>query len=193
MSTIANTLRTWGSYRVVADRRGSLALWLAAFVLAMAFSAQVAIPVPLSSVPMTLQVLFVILAGAVLGPWLGATAMAAYLAIGAAGAPVFAGGGAGLPWLLGPTGGYLIAMPAAAFLTGWIAGRSGSRPRLLAGLVAGVLAIYAGGVSQLFVLTRQDPGVLLGVGVVPFLGVDATKVLVAFVLARAMRTTSLGR
>lgn len=191
MSTIASTLKTWAKVRVVDDRRATLALWLVAFVLATAFGAQVAVPI--TKVPMTLQVLFVILAGAVLGPWLGAAAMAAYLAIGAAGAPVFSAGGAGLPWLLGPTGGYLIAMPAAAFLTGWIAGRNGSRVRLAAGLVVGVLAIYAGGLSQLFILTRQSPGALLAVGVIPFLGVDATKVVVAFVLARMMRTTSLGR
>jgi biotin transport system substrate-specific component len=193
MSTIASTLRTWAKVQVVADRRATLALWVAAFVLATAFGAQVAVPVPLTSVPMTLQVLFVILAGAVLGPWLGAAAMATYLTIGVAGAPVFSGGGAGLPWLLGPTGGYLVAMPAAAFLTGWVAGRNGSRVRLLAGLAVGVLTIYAGGVSQLYLLTRQAPGALLAVGVVPFLGVDATKIVVAFVLARTMRTTSLGR
>lgn len=192
MSTITSTLRTWARYEVVADRRASLALWVVAFVLATALGAQVAVPVPLTAVPMTLQVLFVILAGALLGPWLGASAMAAYVAIGAVGAPVFSGGGAGLLWLLGPTGGYLIAMPAAAFLTGWIAGRSGSRGRLLAGLVAGVLVIYAGGVSQLAVLTRQSPGALLEAGVLPFLGVDATKVLVAFVLARTIKTRTMG-
>jgi len=192
MSTIASALRTWATQEVVRDRRARSALWIAAFVLAMAFGAQVAVPVPLTHVPMTLEVLFVILAGAVLGPWLGASAMAAYLAIGAAGAPIFAGGGAGLPWLMGPTGGYLVAMPAAAFLTGWIAGRNSGSWRLLAGLVVGVLTIYAGGVSQLFILTRQEPATLLSVGVLPFLVADATKVLVALLLARMIRTKSLG-
>ncbi len=193
MSTIANTLRTWATHEVVTDRRARSALWLAAFVLAMAFGAQVAVPVPWTHVPMTLQVLFVILAGAVLGPWLGAAAMAAYLAIGAAGAPVFSAGGAGLPWLMGPTGGYLVAMPAAAFLTGWIAGRNGTTWRLLLGLTVGVLTIYAGGVSQLFILTKQEPAILLSVGVFPFLAADATKILVALLLARMIRTKSLGR
>lgn len=191
MSTVANTLKTWSSYEVVEGRRATSAIWLVAFVLAMVFGAQVAVPVPLTSVPMTLQVLFVILAGAVLGPWLGAAAMATYLAVGAAGMPVFSAGGAGLPWLLGPTGGYLVAMPAAAFLTGWVVGRGGSRVRLLAGLVVGVLVIYAGGISQLFILTRQGPAELLAMGVVPFLGVDATKVVVAFGLARVMRTRAM--
>jgi len=193
MSTIASTVRTWATQEVVADRRARSAIWLAAFVLAMVFGAQVAVPVPFTSVPMTLQVLFVILAGAVLGPWLGASAMAIYLAIGTAGAPVFSGGGAGLPWLVGPTGGYLVAMPAAAFVTGWIAGREGGSWRLLAGLLVGVVTIYAGGVSQLFILTRQEPATLLELGVLPFLAGDATKVLVALLLARMIRTKSLGR
>ena len=61
---------------------------------------------------MTLQPMVVLLAGALLGPLAGAAAMASYLAIGALGAPVFAGGHAGLPWLVGPTGGYLISTTA---------------------------------------------------------------------------------
>ncbi len=47
-----------------------------------------------------------------LGPRLGALAMAAYVSVGALGAPVFSNGGAGIPWLMGPTGGYLLAAPA---------------------------------------------------------------------------------
>ena len=88
-------------------RRGLVAMGVVAFALAPAAGAYIAIPLPFTPVPITLQPLFVILAGALLGPWAGATSMAMYLTLGAIGAPVFSGGHAGLPWLMGPTGGYL--------------------------------------------------------------------------------------
>ncbi|MFN2327253.1 MAG: biotin transporter BioY, partial [Gemmatimonadales bacterium] len=79
---------------------------VAAFALATAFGAHVA--VPLTPVPVTLQTLFVVLAGAMLGPRLGAASQIAYLGMGIAGLPVFVGG-FGLAYLAGPTGGYLLA------------------------------------------------------------------------------------
>jgi biotin transport system substrate-specific component len=192
MSTVTETMRSWVTRPVVEDRRGRAAIGLAAFVLATSFGAHVAVPLPWTPVPMTLQPLFVILAGAVLGPWLGAGAMATYLAVGAAGAPVFSFGGAGLPWLLGPTGGYLLASPAAAFVVGWIAGRQGGTLRLTAALAAGIATLYVGGISQLFLLTGESLGALLAVGAAPFLLGDLTKIAMALVLARLLRPTSPG-
>ncbi len=72
-------------------------------------------------VPITLQTFAVILAGAVLGPWRGASAVLLYLAAGTAGAPIFAGHVGGLSAWAGPTGGFLAAFIPAAFVTGWIA------------------------------------------------------------------------
>ena len=187
MSTVTETMRSWVTRPVVEDRRGR-----AAIVLATSFGAHVAVPLPWTPVPMTLQPLFVILAGAVLGPWLGAGAMATYLAVGAAGAPVFSFGGAGLPWLLGPTGGYLLASPAAAFVVGWIAGRQGGTLRLTAALAAGIATLYVGGISQLFLLTGESLGALLAVGAAPFLLGDLTKIAMALVLARLLRSTGSG-
>jgi biotin transport system substrate-specific component len=193
MSQVAVTLRSWAAREVVTDRRARLGLGVLAFVLAMAFGAYVAIPVPGSQVPVTLQALFVILAGVLLGPLPGAAAMASYVALGAAGAPVFSMGGAGLPWLIGPTGGYLLAMPAAAFAAGYVAGGDRRGLRLLAGLTVGMAVIYVGGVSQLWLLTRQSLGTLIGLGVLPFLFGDVMKTLVAFVLVRSVRMKSPGR
>lgn len=193
MSTVANTLKTWAHHEVVADRRARTALGMLAFVLATSFGAYVAVPLPWTPVPVTLQTLFVLLAGAVLGARAGAGAMAIYLALGASGAPVFSFGGAGLPWLLGPTGGYLIAMPAAAYLVGAAVGRDAGWLRLTGGLALGTVVLYLGGVAQLFLLTGQEPGALLAVGVLPFLAGDVTKILVAALLARSVRSTSLGR
>src|SRR2546429_9129028 len=86
------------------------------FSLLTAVSAQVVIPI--GPVPITGQTFAVLLTGALLGSRLGAAAVIAYLIEGAVGLPFFAGGGAGLIRFLGPTGGYLVAFPAAAFVTG---------------------------------------------------------------------------
>lgn len=179
-ATRASALR-----QAVESRPIGVGLGIVAFVIATAIAARLAVPLPVGPVPMTLQPLFVILAGAVLGPWTGAAAMTAYVAVGAAGAPVFSGGGAGVAWLMGPTGGYLLAYPAAAFAVGLVAGTRPGRPyavRLLAGLSLGVAVMYVGGLSQLWILTRQEPAVLLAQGVLPFLVGDILKVLIAAVL-----------
>jgi biotin transport system substrate-specific component len=193
MSTLAANVRTWVVRDVVIDPRARATVGVVAFALATAFGAQVAIPLPGTPVPITLQTLFVVLAGVVLGPRLGALAVAGYVLLGAAGAPVFAGGGAGLPWLLGPTGGYLLAAPAAAFIAGWVAGPGRSAPRTLTGLACGVLTMYAGGVSWLYLLTGESLTGLLALGVFPFVAGDAVKVLAAFWIARGARRTSFAR
>lgn len=192
MSTFTETMRTLAVQEVVEDRRARSAIGVAAFAVATALSAQVAIWLPWTAVPMTLQPLFVILAGAMLGPRLGALSMGAYVVAGAMGAPVFAGGGAGLPWLLGPTGGYLLAAPAAALVAGAVAGRSaapGARGalRLLAGLTLGVATMYLGGVAQLMGVTSQGLGAAFAAGVVPFLVGDVTKIGLAFFVVRSAR------
>src|SRR5215813_8988116 len=87
-----------------------------AFSLLTALAAQVSIP--LLPVPITGQTFAVLLTGALLGSRLGATALILYLVEGACGLPFFSGGTGGLQMLLGPTGGYLVAFPAAAFITG---------------------------------------------------------------------------
>lgn len=182
---------------VAADGRARTFLGIVGFVLATTAGAYMAVPLPWTPVPMTLQPLFVILAGVLLGPWAGASAMAAYLALGAAGAPVFSNGHAGIPWLMGATGGYLIAYPAAAFVAGLLAGDTAGKLRTLGGLVAGVGVIYLGGVAQLSILTGQGPLEVLGLAVIPFLGGDAVKVLIAFVVVGLVRSAgddrSLGR
>jgi biotin transport system substrate-specific component len=192
MSTLAQSLRSRALQDVVVDRRARLAVGVAAFAVASAFGAQIAVPVPLSPVPITLQTLFVILAGVVLGPRAGAASMALYVGAGAMGAPVFSNGGAGLAWLLGPTGGYLLTYPASAFVAGWIAGRRGSMLRIGLGLTVGVLIQYAGGLTQLWALTGQPIGAVLGMGALPFLFGDVVKIATAAWIARGMRATSFG-
>lgn len=187
MSTFSDTMRTLAVQEVVEDRRARAAMGVAAFVVATALSAQVAVRLPWTPVPVTLQPLFVILAGAMLGPRLGALAMAAYVTVGAMGAPIFSNGGAGLPWLLGATGGYLLAAPAAAWVAGAVAGREDGGLRLLAGLTLGVATMYVGGVAQLMALSGQGLAATVALGVTPFLVGDATKVALGFFVVRSRR------
>jgi biotin transport system substrate-specific component len=170
-------------------------------VLFVAAAAQLAVPIPVTPVPVSLQDLAVLLVGVVLGPAAGASALVAYVFVGALGAPVFSNGHAGLPWLLGPTGGYLLAYPAAAWVMGMTERMSrvatapgdGVTPRpswalRLAGILVGALGaqlvVYAGGVGQLTLLTGQDVGMAVTLGVVPFLPGVAVKMgmLAAFVV-----------
>jgi biotin transport system substrate-specific component len=155
-----------------AGRRG-LAIGLGALLVAA--SAQMVVPLPLSPVPMTLQPLAVLVVGGLLGAAQGTAALVLYLALGVLGLPVFAAGGSGIARLLGPTGGYLLAFPVAAALTGALAGRGGSVLRALLACALGMVVIHIGGVAQLALL-GGDPGVALRVGFVPFLTGDLLKV-----------------
>lgn len=164
---------------------------VATFAVATAVGAKVAIPLPGTPVPFTFQVVFVILAGALLGPRLGATSQIAYVALGVTGAPVFAAGG-GLAYLLGPTGGYLLAFPLAAFTVGLISGKATGIARLTLALVAGVAVIHAGGASWLAVTTGNlEQALRFGVG--PFLAYDVVKIGLALAVSLKLRPRALDR
>lgn len=161
-------------------------LRVAAVALAVALtatSAQFTVVLPFTQVPFTLTPLVVVLAGAVLGSRLGALSQAAYLAAGIAGVQVFAPSvilPPGAARLLGPTGGYLLAYPMAAFAAGWLAERGWDRTtlRAIVALSVGVLVIYLGGFSWLLQFT-PSPSVAFAQGVVPFVLADAAKVVIA--------------
>src|SRR5437773_6777101 len=100
-----------------ADRTGAV-VFVAALTGA---AAQISVPLPFTPVPFTLQPMIVLIGGAVLGARLGMTSQVLYLAAGIAGLPVFAASPIlpqGVARLLGPTGGYLLAYPLAAFISG---------------------------------------------------------------------------
>jgi len=193
MSTLAGTVRSWMAQDVVVDRRARAVIGVAAFGLAITLGAQVAVYLPITPVPITLQTLFVVLGGVVLGPRLGALAAASYVAAGAVGAPIFANGGAGLPWLFGPTGGYLLVAPLAAMVAGAVSGPERDTARTLAGLALGVLTMYAGGVAQLMALTGEPLAAALTLGVYPFVVGDVLKVVGALWIARGSRASSFRR
>ena len=185
----ANARRLAGRARRFAEwiRPAALPVAVLAFALLTALGARVSVPLGVTPVPMTLQTLFVLLAGAFLGPVAGATSQLTYLALGAAGAPVFAMGGGGLPWLLGPTGGYLMAFPMAAALTGWIAGGERRVVRTTAGVLAGSAVIFMAGAGWLSAVTGLTGAALLAAAVLPFLPGAAVKAAIAVVATRRLR------
>ena len=142
-------------FDVVSHRSSSWALRGAAVLAATTATALAAqVSIPFHPIPFTLQPMVVLLAAAALGSRLGATAQLLYLAVGIAGLPVFAASATlppGLGRLLGPTGGFLLAYPAAAFLAGWLAERRFDRRYLtsLVAMLAGLAVVYAGGVLGL--------------------------------------------
>lgn len=147
--------------------------------LLTAVAAQLALPLPFSPVPVTGQTFAVLLAGAALGARRGAASQVAYLAAGAAGAPVFAGGAGTVATFAGPTAGYLLAFPLAAWIVGALAERGWDRrvPTTLAAMALGTAAIFAGGLAWLSLVL--PPGQLLAAGLLPFLPGAAVKIAAA--------------
>lgn len=142
----------------------------------------VSFTLPGTEVPQTGQTLAVLLAGALLGPARGALAVLAYLAAGAAGAPVFAGGAAGVDVLTGPTGGFLVSFLPAAALAGWAARRA--RPDAVGLLLLTLWLLAAHGLILLCGWARLawqiGAASALAAGVTPFLlGAAAKSVLAA--------------
>jgi biotin transport system substrate-specific component len=148
-----------------------------AFSLLTALSAQVVIP--MWPVPMTGQTFAVLLTGALLGSRLGAAAMIVYLIEGATGLPFFQQGHGGLAYLLGPTGGYLVAFPAAAFVTGAFAEHGWDKRFLTAAaaMAIGSVLILLSGWAWLSVL--RTPMFAFNAGVAPFLIGDIVKIALA--------------
>ena len=166
--------------------RRAIAVILGAALVALA--AQVAVPIPGTPVPVTLQPLAVLIVGGLLGPALGASSLVLYLLLGAAGLPVFTPIGLpGVARLIGPTGGYLLAYPLAAALVGRFAtadpGRTPGVARLALAALAGLVLIHLGGLAQLVLLTGSGAAALQ-LGTVPFLLSDLGKLAIAVLILR---------
>jgi biotin transport system substrate-specific component len=172
----------------MSDRFATRDLALAALFAALtAVGALFTIPL-FGPIPFTFQVLFVLLAGLVLGPKLAAMSMMVYIAVGLV-APVYAGGASGIGTLLGPAGGYIWGFVLGAALVGYLAQRL-SRPRLLsvvAVAAAGLVPIYGLGAMWLAIsLHVVSFHVILWGGVLQFLPMDLFKAVLAALAVRAL-------
>lgn len=159
-----------------------LAIVVAAFATLTAVGARIAVPLPGTVVPFTFQVVAVLLAGLVLGPRLGVASQVAYLTAGATGLPVFAAGG-GAAYLLGPTGGYLLAFPIAAALAGHGAERAGLIRRTLF-CALGIVAIHAGGIAWLGLIAGPDTALA---ALEPFAISDLLKLALVLLIGTRLR------
>lgn len=173
-STCDTLLSTWASATDMSPAIRVAAVFLIA--TATAVGAQISVPLGFTPVPLVMGDMVVLLGGAALGSRLGMAAQVAYLAAGIAGLPVFAAS-ATLPQgplrLLGPTGGYLMAYPFAAFLTGYLAERGFDRryATCVLAMAAGYVLIFTGGVTWLALFGPAALGfdAALRAGLYPFM------------------------
>lgn len=184
------------SLSLTSERAVAQAFWVFTFAILTAIGAQ--IEIPHHPVPYTFQTLIVMLAGALLGKRNGFFSMTLYLALGVAGLPVFSGGGFGLARILGPTGGYLLSFPIAAFvigslLSGKTPGRNaqeGFRKLLFSStwtffsLFTGLLIIFLFGTIQLYVVYFKDWNGAFNAGFLIFSWWDLLKLTAAATIYR---------
>ena len=187
-NTLVNTLAARGGS---AESARGIKIASVLFVTVLTIvAAQISVPLPFTTVPLTLQPTVVLLGALALGSRLGAASQVLYLAAGIAGLPVFAASGVLPPGplrLLGPTGGYLMAYPFAAFLTGYLAERGFDRRYITSviAMLAGLVVIYTFGVTWLGVFARplEGPtpgmGAALLTGLYPFVVPDLIKLAIA--------------
>jgi biotin transport system substrate-specific component len=165
-----------------------------------AAAAQISIPLPFTAVPFTFQPMVVLLGGLALGSRLGSASQVLYLAAGIVGLPVFAASATlppGALRLLGPTGGYLMAYPFAAFVVGYLAERGFDRRYVtsVVAMLAGLAVVYASGAIWLGMFARTAAGsAATGLqaafmsGVAPFVLADLAKLLLAAAVVPALWT-----
>ena len=176
------------------SRQATLAVHASAVIFMTALTAaaaQVSFSIPFTPIPFTMQPMVVLMAGLALGPRLGMTSQILYLLAGIAGLPVFAASltlPPGVGRLLGPSGGYLLSYPFAALVTGWLAAKGFDRRywTSVVAMLAGLAVVYAVGVLWLGLLTSSlGTGDAIGLraafvaGVVPFIGADVMKIVLA--------------
>ena len=147
------------------------------------------IAIPLPYVSVTLQTLFTIISGAVLGPYFGALSMIVYILLGVIGLPVFSRGQSGLGVLFGPTGGYLIGFVLSAIVIGLIV-KAKQKPGYLwlcFAMAAGIITIDAFGVAQLSLISGMPLEKAVVIGALVFVPTDILKILIGAYITKKLR------
>lgn len=170
-------------------------LSLQEFIMASLFTSltvigsYIIIPLPISPVPITLQTFFVLMAGLVGGKYIGITSQLAYIIIGIIGIPVFAGGLSGIGVLLSPTGGFLIAFPLAAYISGIRKNITDSKI-LLIKLISANLIIYLFGIIFMIAGWEFNLKSALTAGVLPFIPGDIFKIILLIIIKKRIKITN---
>ena len=153
----------------------------------IAASAQLSIPLPFTPVPITGQTFSILLVGASLGTVRGGASGLLYVALGIAGAPVYADGAHGWTVITGASGGYLIGFPVAAALTGWLAEKRWDRrfSSAIGAMLTGNVVLYLFGLPWLAVVLDADLERTLALGLYPFIPGDTLKLYLAAALLPA--------
>ena len=190
-------VRSLSPERYLSARSGHIAaqaFWIVSFALLAAIGARVEIPHP--PVPYTFQTFAVILAGALLGRKNGFLSMLLYLGLGLTGLPVFSGGGFGLARLIGPTGGYLLSFPIAAYIIGMLVDYQpesvSSRSVLVYGwtmlsMAVGLVVVFLMGTIQLNIVYFHNWALAFQSGFLIFSPWDVLKLVVATMIYRELR------
>lgn len=163
--------------------KSSQIFWILTFSVLTFLSAQVAVPV--QPVPFTLQTLLVLLSGAFLGARNGMISQIIYLAGGAIGLPIFAEFSFGFARLIGPTGGYLIAFPLAAFLVGYLLEKKSNTGMIVLSMVIGSLTILLSGSLYLSLFLNGNLNSALFSGAIIFSPWDVIKIAAAVSIYKA--------
>lgn len=165
---------------IVVNKALCRTLGVLTFVILMGLAAFVRIPLPFTPVPITLQTLFVLLSGALLGSNLGAITQLSYIFLGICGLPIFTGAGSGLFYLFGPTGGYLFGFILASFFIGRFIKSAKNNLLFTFGLFClADLILLSSGVIWLKLFFGYNLIRLLSIGLLPFMPGDLLKIAVA--------------
>ena len=169
----------------IAQSQAKLSTWvrllgIALFAVLTAISARLSVLLPFSVVPLTFQVLVVVLSGYMLGARDGLLSQVLYLQAILLGAPATAAGLGGVAAFMAPTAGYLVSFPIAAFAAGWLSHRAGGRAvlRRALGGAAALAIVYTMGAAWMSAYVGSMR-VAWSIGVAPFVAADALKVVIA--------------
>ncbi len=166
---------------------GRILVRVSLFAVLTAAGAYIIIPLPYSPVPLTLQTLFVMLSGAVLGKRGALSSQLIYIMLGASGLPVFAGGGSGIGYLFGPTGGYVAGFALGAYAGGLLSDKG--HPFIGMGAVAFI--IYSAGLFWLARVTGRTLPESAAIGFLPFLPGDIVKFAAACAIYRRLKQSGV--
>ncbi|MCX5657381.1 MAG: biotin transporter BioY [Candidatus Omnitrophica bacterium] len=176
-------LTSFANREIVKSTAVNYALGIFVFIILNALGAFVYIRLPFTPVPFTLQNLFVVISGAIMGPAAGFLSQAGYMLLGGAGFPIFYGGYSGVIHLFGPTGGYILGFVFSAWLMGKIIyGKKRNFLTLCGCFSLGMLLILIFGTLQLSFFIRKDLVTTLKLGMLPFILTDFLKAIIASAL-----------